>query len=128
MQVSQIDFTDNPAIKGREDHYEAVTVSIPAILKSWRHSLFSFEWLTADGRIKAPEDLPEGERSKRRSVEDLLARGEPLETPVLGIGLMENVEIGAGKAVFLTLAAHQADTIPVHIPKSHAGDFKPFLT
>jgi hypothetical protein len=40
---------------------------------------------------------------------------------------MENVEIGAGRAVFLTLAALGAKKLPVHIPKTHEDEFSPFL-
>jgi hypothetical protein len=40
--------------------------------------------------------------------------------------MMENIEIGCGRAEFLTLAAHGLKTMPVHIPKSNESDFKPF--
>lgn len=96
-------------------------------LESWRTSLFSFEWLDENGNIKPFEDLSAAEADKRRRVEDTLDKGGALERPVLGIGLQDNVEIGAGRAEFLTLAARGMATIPVHIPKSCESDFKPFL-
>ena len=42
------------------------------------------------------------------------------------IGMMDNVEIGVGRAELLTLAAAGIETMPVHIPKSSESDFKPF--
>lgn len=122
-----VKFSDNPVIKGREKNYAEVTVSIPKILESWRASLFSFEWMLPDGRIKDVAALPEKEQPKRQAVEDAIAAGKTLEKPVLGIGLLENVEIGTGRATLLTLAAHGLKTMPVHIPVSHRDEFKPFI-
>ena len=121
------DFIDNPVIHGREDRYAAVTVDVARIMKSWRLSLFSYEWVLPDGRIRDLTELPEAEKPKRQEVEPMLDRGQPIERPVLGIGLMDNVEIGSGRAIFLTLAARGAATIPVHIPKSSLKEFAPFL-
>lgn len=125
--VHALSFIDNPAIKGREKNYAEVTVSIPKIVQSWRESLFSYEWMMPDGRIKARDELPEGERPKRDAAEKAIESGGPLEKPVLGIGLLENVEIGTGRAILLTLAAHGVKTMPVHIPASHKDEFKPFI-
>ena len=120
-------FIDNVAISGRADRYTVVTVDTARILASWRQSLFAFEWLLPDGRIRALNELPEGEQARRASVERALETGDSLEKPVLGIGLLDNVEIGAGRPVFLTLAAHGARALPVHVPKTHAGEFAPYL-
>lgn len=109
------------------DKYVALTVDAHAVLESWRGSLFSFEWLDAAGGIRAPDDMPIREREKRLAVESSLKTGQPLERPILGIGIMDNIEIGAGRAVFLTLAAMGHKTIPVAVPKSSAQEFKPFL-
>jgi hypothetical protein len=121
-----LSFVENPVIKGREDHYRTITVSIDAIVKSWRESLFSFEWMLPDGRIKGIDELAEIEKPKRIAVEDRLRSHAPLEMPVLGIGLMDNVEIGTGRATLLTLAAHGIKTMPVHVPASHEDEFRPF--
>lgn len=123
----RIGYIDNPVIRGREDRYETVMVSVDGILKSWRLSLFSYEWILPDGRIRSPEELPDAEKPKRQEIESALQQGKPIERPILGIGLMDNVEIGSGRAVFLTLAAHGIRTIPVHIPKSNIREFAPFL-
>lgn len=124
---ADIKFTDNTAIKARQDYYMEIFVKVPDILKNWQSSLFSFEWVLSDGRIKTLEELSESEKIKRVEVEQKIRQGLALEKPILGIGLMENVEIGSGRAIFLTLAAHGLDKIPVHIPKSNQSDFKEFL-
>lgn len=121
------DFIDNSSVKGREDRYLIVKVRAKDVLKSWRKSLFSFEWLTPEGNIRSLDELPLHERDKRLKIEKYLSHGEKLERPVLGIGMLENVEIGAGRDVFLTLASHGVSEIEVHIPASNKSDFKSFL-
>lgn len=122
-----IDFIDSSAVKSRPGAYLPVTVRVDKILKSWRASLFAHEWMRPDGQLKSAPELSETERPKREAVETLLRAGGTLEKPVLGIGLLDSVEIGAGRATFLTLAAHGMDVIPVHIPASQQKEFKGFL-
>jgi hypothetical protein len=125
--LQNLAFVDNTAVAARPAHYVTVTVDVAKILASWRESLFSYEWILPDGRLKSHDELSPAEQPKRATVEERVSRGEPLEKPVLGIGLMDNVEIGAGRAVFLTLAALGAKTLPVHIPKTHEDEFSAFL-
>ena len=122
----KVQFKDNPVATGRPDHYIEITVDTGKIMKSWRASLFSFEWLLPDGRIKTAGELSETERPRREAVEDALRKSQPLDKPILGIGMMDNVEIGSGRATFLTLVAHGATTLPVHIPRGNEADFKKF--
>ncbi len=124
--LPELHFIDNPVTGGQDGRYVTVTIDVRAVLESWRVSLFSYEWLLPDGRIKDLAELPPGEQAKRRMAEDILEKALPVERPILGIGLLENVEIGSGKALFLTLAAHGCKTLPVHIPKSNTKEFEPF--
>jgi len=121
-------FTENNALKGRESEYTRLDVNVRKVLESWKLSLFSFEWLHPDGRFKDIDELPVREHEKRLAVEQSIKNGQPLETPVLGIGMMDNVEIGAGKAVFLTLAVHGFETVPVFIPSAQKDEFEPYLS
>ncbi|PZQ46799.1 MAG: hypothetical protein DI551_04420 [Micavibrio aeruginosavorus] len=127
METAGLQFTDNSSLKGREDRYTVVRVDASAILKSWRQSLFSFEWLHPDGSIRGLDDLPLHERDKRIKVEKHLKVGDVLERPVLGIGMLDNVEIGAGRDIFLTLAAQGVPEIEVHVPVSSKSEFASFI-
>lgn len=120
-------FIDNPAIKGREDKFLSHDVAIPLVIASWRESLFAHEWLKSDGTLKNISELNEANRQKRLDVEAALREGRPLFKPVLGLGLTDSVEIGSGKDVLMTLACLSQDVVSVHIPKSHADEFKLFL-
>ncbi|HQX26451.1 MAG TPA: hypothetical protein PKX38_00780 [Alphaproteobacteria bacterium] len=121
-----IHFTENPLAADETGRYLSVHVRVPEIVKSWRGSLFSFEWLRPDGKIKSAAELNPAEREKRQAVEQLIQAGAAIPMPILGIGMMDNVEIGVGRAELLTLAAAGIETMPVHIPKSSESDFKPF--
>lgn len=126
-QISASHLIPNPVAAERGDRYDTVTIDVANVLKSWKLSLFSYEWMAPDGRIKDLAELPEKEQPKRATVESKIAAGEALEMPILGIGLMDNIEIGSGRDVFLTLAAHGATTMDVHIPRSNQKDFKSFI-
>lgn len=127
MSISEITLINNPSIAGREDRYKVIRVDSAKTIKSWQKSLYSFEWLLPNGEIRGISDLPLKEHQKREETETALKTGRPIERPVLGIGIMDNIEIGSGRAVFLTLASQGHDMIEVHIPKANETDFRPFL-
>ena len=127
-QTHEISFIDNPAIKDRAEKYLSVDVDTDKILDSWRTSLYAFEWITPEGRIKDVAELAETEQQKRSAIEQKLQNEGTLAKPVLGIGLLENIEIGIGRHEFLAAASHGLKKIPVHIPKSNQDDFTPFLS
>ena len=123
---NDIKFIENSALNGSAERYMTVVLDASRVLKSWRSSLFSFQWLRKDGTIKTMAELSADERAKRADAEKKLQSGVAIEQPVLGIGIGDNVEIGMGRAEFLTLAALGHKHITVHIPKSCESDFKPF--
>ena len=53
-------FVDNPVARG--ERYTTIEIDVGAVLDSWRASLFSYEWILPDGRIKALQELPPGEQ------------------------------------------------------------------
>ncbi len=120
-------FTDNPSIKGREKQFITVTVDLAPIVASWRDSLFAYEWFTPEGQVRTPSQMSESVRQKRESVEKNITSQVPLVRPVLGIGILDTIEIGAGREVLLTLATHGVETISVHIPESHFEEFRSLI-
>jgi hypothetical protein len=120
-------FIDNPALSGRQDKFTAVTVATMPVLSSWKDSLFSHEWLNPDGSIRSKKELSAKVQEKFDETLTRIKGGNPLERPVLGIGIMDNIEIGSGKDLFLTLAASGIEIVPVHIPKSHLDYFRVFI-
>lgn len=127
MSETKYKLIDNPSLKGREDKYQTIEVNLAAILESWRISLFSFEWLTPEGQIRTPNQLPEKERIKFEAVLTDYQNAQPLERPILGVGIMDNVEIGSRRDVLLTLKSQGITHLAVHIPKACFKDFTPYL-
>jgi len=123
---NNIKFISNPLLDNSEGKYVTVIIHVPLALESWRQSVFSYEWLKPDGAIKIMAELSQGEQAKRKAVEESVKLGRAIAQPVLGIGIMDNVEIGVGRAEFLTLAAKGLTRMPAHIPKSCESDFKVF--
>src|SRR5579871_3073625 len=126
IALDKLTFTDNAAVLGRSDGYVTCTVDVARVLQSWRESLFAYEWIGPDGGLKAASELSAAEQPKRAAVERKISKGEALEKPILGIGILENIEIGVGRATFLTLAALGVRAVPVHVPKSHEEEFSAF--
>ena len=125
--MQSLTFKDSKSATARPDFYMDVKLDVQKLLKSWQLSVFSFEWIEKDGKIKAYDALKDSDQEKQKAVLEALQNQEPLEKPVLGIGIQDNVEIGSGKAMLCTLAGKGVTTIPAHIPKSNESDFKAFL-
>lgn len=125
--IIDVKFTTNKAVSSTDSRFTDLEVDSALVIQSWKTSMFSFEWLSTEGGIKSLKELSAREAQKRLEVEQKLERGEALEKPVLGIGIMDNIEIGSGRAEFLTLASMGLMVIPVHIPKSNESDFKAFV-
>lgn len=121
-----VKFISHPSLAGEEGQFTSITVSISSILRSYRRSLFAHEWLTPEGRVKDPQDLSALHQSQYQAVIASLEKGQALPQPVLGIGLLECVEIGAGRDVFMVLAALGYGSMPVHVPRDMAGEFASF--
>lgn len=124
VSPDSLQFSDNPAVTARRQEYQDIQMAIADILQSWRSSLLAHEWLDNDGAVRPKDALSQRHRRQREHIETLLADRQPLPTPVLGIGMFETIEIGAGRDVVLTLAAHGVETIPVHVPIAHIADFE----
>lgn len=119
-------FTDNPAVAAQADRYTEMLVDAVKILQDWRKSLLAHELLDANGFVKGDDDLSESRMEKRDRVRLRLNAGQPLEKPVLGIGIFDNVEIGAGSDVLATLVMEGLTVLPVHVRISQIRDFEGF--
>ena len=127
MSQSTLNMIDNSGLKGREDKYEIIDVNLEKVIESWKISLFSFEWLTPGGTVRTPDQLPQKELEKYNSVLEDYKIGKELERPILGIGMLENIEIGSRRDVLLTLYTQGIKRLSVHIQKSLAEEFKDYL-
>jgi len=127
MNTTPIQFIDNSGLKGREAQYICIKVDANKVLKSWKSSLFSFEWLNPDGNIRNVEELGAAEKEKFEAVTHQYKNGKALEHPILGIGVLDNIEIGSRRDIFLTLAAHGITEISVHVLEQDEKEFENYL-
>jgi hypothetical protein len=119
-------FADNTVVRARPEQYTEILVDTQKVLKSFKASLFAHELLEPDGRIKTDQHLSETRLEKRIVVKERLLSGLSLEKPILGIGVFDNIEIGAGSDILATLALEGIEKIPVHVRVSQLKDFKAF--
>ena len=120
------EFTDNPVAAAQRERYAEIVVDAAKVLQDWRRSLLAHELVDANGFVKGDEDLSEARMVKREFVRARLSAGLALEKPILGIGLFDNVEIGAGSDTLATLVMEGVTIMPVHVRTSQLQDFKAF--
>lgn len=127
MATRALNLTDNPAIAGRAERYITVKIDVARVLEGWRLSLMAHEWLTPDGKLRDIDQLNMLDRDKVLKARRTISNGQDIPRPVLGIGMLDNVEIGAGRDVFCALAMEGVTTIDVHIPRANESEFNPYL-
>lgn len=127
MTADTITFTDNPAIQSRMERYVTLTLDTSRVLAGWRSSLMAHEWLDQNGQVRRPDKLNMLDRDKILKAQKMLESGGAVPRPVLGIGIFDNIEIGAGRDIFCLLVLKGVPTIEVHVPRSNEKEFKPYL-
>jgi len=117
-------FADHPVAAARPEQYAELVVDAKKLIAAWRQSLMAHELLDGNGFIKGDMELSEGRLEKRMVVRKKLGAGEALEKPILGVGIFDNVEIGAGSDTIATLVMEGVTIIPVHVRRSQIRDFE----
>lgn len=120
-------FCDNKLVVKDPDKYIEVTIIVEKVLESWRDSILSFEFLNGDGSLRVDRELSPKNQERRGDIELKIREKKPIERPILGIGLMDNIEIGSGRDVFMALAVQGYTTAPVHIRKAQQDEFKKYI-
>lgn len=117
---------DNPVASAQSDRYAELLVDATKVLQDWRQSLYAHELIDANGFVKGDDDISETRLEKREVLRLRLAAGQPIEKPILGIGIFDNVEIGAGSDTLATLVMEGVTVLPVHVRTSQLQDFDAF--
>lgn len=119
-------FADNPVAIAQPDRYAEIIVDAAKVLQDWRQSLLAHELIDGNGFVKGDDDITESRLEKRERVRERMETGQALEKPVLGIGIFDNIEIGAGSDVLATLVMEGITILPVHVRTSQLQDFAAF--
>ena len=95
-------------------------------VESWRQSIIAHEWLSKDGAFKGIDALS---APLKTQWEESLARAESgyeIERPILGLGVLDNIEIGTNRSI-LSVADHLGiGSIEVVVPEGMVKLFKGF--
>lgn len=126
INPSDIIFKDSDSIKNRDTAFVEIIVDTKKVLESWKHSPFAHKWMDYDDGPLAISALDEKEQTKAQNILTAAKNGEAIAKPILGVGMTDYVEIGSGRAQFLTLSALGANEMPVYIPASNETFFKKF--
>lgn len=97
-------------------------IDVARVVAGYRAALYAFEWLRPDGTVKSTEELSAAAAAERKATEQAFRTGVPLPMPILGWGMLDHVEIGAGRSVIMTAQAIGIKVLPVHIATSAQED------
>ena len=125
--MPQTQFRDHIIVVQNPDDYIEVQTSPANIFKGWELSPFAHELLNRDGSIKTESDLSGDTLQKFIAASEAIKRSEPLEKPILGIGLNDDIEIGVGREIIAAAYHAGLTSIPTNIPKGQADCVQQFL-
>jgi len=120
-------FYNHEIVQKSPDDYAEMILSPQIILKAWSSSMFAHELLHQDGSVKDMQDL-QGD-SLRRYVEAMesLKRQDDVAKPIIGVGIMDGIEVGIGREIIAAANVLQIQEIPVHIRKAQWDDVQAAL-
>lgn len=120
-------FYDHEIVQRSPSDYLELSISPSIILTAWSQSMFAHEILSKDGTIKPNTQMSEATLDLFLKAQDMLKRDEPVAKPVLGVGIMDNVEIGVGREIVAAAYVLGLSVMPVHVRKGQADDIKTLL-
>ena len=120
-------FYNHEIVQQSPDDYVEMILTPVAILDAWSLSMFAHELLNKDGSIKGENSMNEDTLSKYLDALESLKRGEDVAKPVIGIGIMDGIEIGIGREVIAACATLNINEIPFHVRKAQVDDVKKVL-
>lgn len=120
-------FYDHEIVQKSPDDYVELTVSPRTILKAWSLSMFAHELLNKDGMVKDKADIRDETLQRYVAAEESLKRGEDIAKPIIGIGIMDGIEIGIGREIIAVADVMSITDIPIHVRKAQVDEVKKAL-
>lgn len=125
--MSHSQFCDHAVTLNNPDDYVELQAMPDTILQAWRSSMFAHELIARDGRIKNEQDLEGQSLEKYLTAFEALKRGEPIEKPLLGIGIYDGVEIGIGREIIAAAFHLDIPNVPIHVRKAQCDEVQACL-
>jgi hypothetical protein len=127
MSILSIAFYDHEVVQNAPHDYVEITLSPQKILSAWTLSMFAHELLNKDGTVKNPDDMNAPTLQKFIEAKTFIKRGEALPKPIIGIGIMDNLEIGIGREIVAAAAHDNIAQIVVNMRKAQSKDIEKLL-
>lgn len=122
-----VEFYNHEVVQNAPSDYVEGCYTPGQILKAWQTSLFAHELLAKDGTLKAQKDMHESTLEKFINASDAIKRSEALPKPIIGVGIMDNIEIGIGREIIAASLALGIESIPVNMRVAQAEDIVKML-
>ena len=120
-------FYDHEVVQRLPHEYIEMVAPPMDLLDAWSLSMFAHELLYNDGSIKAEADMNDVTLDRYLNALSNLKKGEPMPRPVLGIGIMDGVEIGLGREIIAACATLNISEISFHVRQAQAKEIKKLL-
>lgn len=120
-------FYDHEVVQKTPEDYREMNISPEKVLTCWQSSMFACEILDKSGKVKPEGDMAPETLKKYLDAVEMIKRSESIPKPILGIGLMDNIEIGIGREIIAAAANLNLSNIPLHIRNAQADDIEKVL-
>ena len=115
MNLEKITWKNNITVASDPGKYVEADVKLMPLLAAWRNSIVASEWIM-NGHPKQPDQLHDIPKEQYARVLSDLETGRPLDKPLLGLGLFDNLEVVTGRAVVYAALTNGFDSLPVQMP------------
>jgi hypothetical protein len=120
-------FYDHEVVQRAPDEYIEMTFNPALILKAWALSMFAHEILTHEGDIRDEKNMNEATLAKFLQAQDAFKKGEKIPKPIIGVGIMDNIEIGIGRETVAAALALNIRELPIHTRQGQAEEVKSLI-
>jgi|GEM_PF-3608030 len=121
------EFHDHNMVAQSPKDYDKKMLSPHKILHLWSSSMFSYELLDKNKQVKAVEDMKPDTQQKYKQVIDAIQSSQSIEIPIIGIGMIDGIEIGLGRESIAACDVLGIDTIPVYVRQSQKDEIEVLL-
>ena len=120
-------FCDHEVVQRTPSDYCEMTLRPEIILKAWSVSIFAHELLNKDGSIKKDNEMTAPTLEKYIHAVEAFKRNEIVSKPIIGVGIMDNIEIGIGREIIAAAKNLSINAIPINVRKAQEKDIRKLL-
>jgi hypothetical protein len=120
-------FTDHEIVQKDPEKYIEMECRPSDILKAWSLSSHAHELLDKQGEVLDKSVMNDVTLAKYITACDALKKGEAIAKPVIGIGIMDNLEIGIGREIIAAACVMGIDQILTHVRKAQHNEIRKFF-